>query len=366
MPPAPQCDVPSSPLQVTPRDNHLAQSPLTVPPTPPRRSPSYTDLPSSPVLSNGDRGSTWSADFSPLPTVSPRQSPYYEDLPSSSVASPEDRHSTWSLPLSSALPRERESPVFPRKLKYPTASPLYSDWSSAASPEPFSPRFQSNQVQSRLYSTPARGRQPSWSARGIQPSRSAVTQNQWYQHQSPFSPRQQGQYVQPDDSVWLITLRRLERKVDYLTQLLETPSMASQPNRYMYIPTTRQSQAQPFNTPSDMAVDNLQMGMEDNHDHLQEDTGLLKNDSLIAIRARASSSMNFAVRLLREFFLPDELKGKNVSGMRGKEQLDTTRIDKIKNFVYEFYPTPPSEREAVWRECRKAIDSYLRKTFRSS
>lgn len=96
----------------------------------------------------------------------------------------------------------------------------------------------------------------------------------------------------------------------------------------------------------------------DNHD------GSLKKDSLLAIRARASSSMNFAVRLLREFFMPADLIEKNVSGMRAKDQLDPARIQKIKNLVYEFYPTPPSERDYVWRECRKAIDSYLRKTFR--
>ena len=77
---------------------------------------------------------------------------------------------------------------------------------------------------------------------------------------------------------------------------------------------------------------------EDNKLLPDNQDGLSKKESLLAIRACASSSMNFAVRLLREFFLPGELKGKNVSGMRDKEQLDPARILKIKNYVYEFYP----------------------------
>ena len=58
--------------------------------------------------------------------------------------------------------------------------------------------------------------------------------------------------------------------------------------------------------------------MEEAEDHeLLPDNqgGLSKKESLVAIQAHASSSMNFAVHLLRKFFLPGELKGKNVSGM---------------------------------------------------
>ena len=87
----------------------------------------------------------------------------------------------------------------------------------------------------------------------------------------------------------------------------------------------------------------------------------LRPQSLVAIFQHELCSV-----FIRAFFTRPELKGKNVSGMRGKEQLDPEQITKIKNFVYEFYPTPPSERELVWRECRKAIDSYLRKAFPGS
>jgi len=61
---------------------------------------------------------------------------------------------------------------------------------------------------------------------------------------------------------------------------------------------------------------------------------LLRSHSLIIIKAQSSSSMTFAVRLLGAFFTPSELKGKNVSGMGGKEQLDPERIAKIKKTLY--------------------------------
>ena len=192
-------------------------------------------------------------------------------------------------------------------------------------------------------------------------------------------------------------LRRLEGKVDYLTRLLETSSnkfppwqppremersVSSKPrgqfpverralseikmfipsNAASYVPAERWPQSEMEFIPTSNQPQSMEA--EDNEISPDNQDGSLKKDSLFAIRARASSSMNFAVRLLREFFMPVELKGKNVSGSRGKDQLDPARIQKIKNYVYEFYPTPPSERDCVWRECRKAIDSYLRKTFR--
>jgi len=215
-----------------------------------------------------------------------------------------------------------------------------------------------------MYSTPASRHSPQ-----LSPFRShrhpSTASPEWYSSQLPGgSPYARSfiSYQQHVDSAEIQqTLRRLETRVDHLTKLLETSS-----NRpASYIPAARQPRTVEMFVP----VSNTINSMEEAEDHEllpDNQNGLSKKESLLAIRARASSSMNFAVRLLREFFLPGELKGKNVSGMRGKEQLDPARILKIKNYVYEFYPTPPSERDTVWRECRKAIDSYLRKAFRSS
>lgn len=87
----------------------------------------------------------------------------------------------------------------------------------------------------------------------------------------------------------------------------------------------------------------------------------LTNDTLLQIRNLACSKENFAVRLVRETFQPHELVGRNVVGKRGKQSLDPVRIQSIKKLVTQFYPVPPMEIESVWRGCRKAIDSFLRK-----
>ena len=87
----------------------------------------------------------------------------------------------------------------------------------------------------------------------------------------------------------------------------------------------------------------------------------ISSDNLVQIRKGASSSKNFAVHLMREMFQHTELVGRNICGMRGKMQVDPSRVKKIKELMLQFYPTAPSEREVIWRNCRKAMDSYLRK-----
>lgn len=90
----------------------------------------------------------------------------------------------------------------------------------------------------------------------------------------------------------------------------------------------------------------------------------LSRDDLIALQAKSTSTMNFAVRLLREMFTPEELLGRNLSGVRGKEKVDPARVEVIKEIVFKIYRTSPSDRELLWRYCRKAMDSFLRKMQR--
>ena len=93
----------------------------------------------------------------------------------------------------------------------------------------------------------------------------------------------------------------------------------------------------------------------------QPDTPL----DLASIKTQSSSHMNFTVRLLKILFEPHELAGKNVQGMRGKAKLNPEKIAKIKKHVFEYFPCSPSEVERQWRDCRKSIDSYIRKKYKS-
>lgn len=86
-----------------------------------------------------------------------------------------------------------------------------------------------------------------------------------------------------------------------------------------------------------------------------------QDDSVIFhLRTKATSGKNFAVQLLRHFFQPHELKNRNVRGVGNKEALNPDKISKIRELVFRYFPTSVSQQENLWRDCRKAIDSYLR------
>ena len=76
------------------------------------------------------------------------------------------------------------------------------------------------------------------------------------------------------------------------------------------------------------------------------------------LRSRSNSEKNFAVHLLRHFFLPSELEGRNVRGVGKKLPLTTEKIHKIREIVFKYFPS--SDPERLWRDCCKAIDVYLR------
>ena len=98
---------------------------------------------------------------------------------------------------------------------------------------------------------------------------------------------------------------------------------------------------------------------------LPDDLNLpISRDELIALQAKSTSTMNFAVRLLRELFTREELIGRNISGVRGKERVDPARIAIIKEIVFKIYRTSASDKELLWKYCHKAMDSFLRKMQR--
>ena len=81
-------------------------------------------------------------------------------------------------------------------------------------------------------------------------------------------------------------------------------------------------------------------------------------ERLMVIRSEASSIMNFAVRILTEICPAQELIGKNIGGSRGKQAVDPSKVEQIRELINKYYPAPPSEGERIWRECQKAMDSF--------
>lgn len=134
-------------------------------------------------------------------------------------------------------------------------------------------------------------------------------------HKEWRSPLWRSQVTSPQNGEPIYNMpQRLERKGDHLTELLEI-SMQS-PMLHNYCSTVRDLYHQ-FLPPS--TEDNNNFNLEEGEVSSDDP---LRPQSLVDIKAQSSSSMNFAVRLLRAFFIRPELKGKNVSGMCGKEQLD--------------------------------------------
>ena len=80
----------------------------------------------------------------------------------------------------------------------------------------------------------------------------------------------------------------------------------------------------------------------------------------------SSSRGNFAKNLVFLTFPPEERIGRNCTGRStsgtAMVPLDQTKLNAVKNCVFEVYGVPPNLQEKVWREeCVKAIDSSCRK-----
>ena len=56
------------------------------------------------------------------------------------------------------------------------------------------------------------------------------------------------------------------------------------------------------------------------------------------------------------------MEKKNIAGVKGKQAVGPAKVSKIKELVSQFYPAPPSERERISNDCRKAMDSYYKIT----
>ena len=90
-------------------------------------------------------------------------------------------------------------------------------------------------------------------------------------------------------------------------------------------------------------------------------TSNIPTEILFHLRSKAVSDKNFSVLLLRHLFTEAELTGRNVRGIGGKLPLDPLKLDAIRSLVFKYYPASSSEKPVLWGNCRKAIDSSLRR-----
>ena len=91
----------------------------------------------------------------------------------------------------------------------------------------------------------------------------------------------------------------------------------------------------------------------------------LTSDNVLALKVKSCSMTNFAVKLMRELFIKEELEKTTVKDTRsakgGKESLYKRRLEIIRGCVLHFYPTLPEKTEKVWSECVDAVNEVLRR-----
>lgn len=200
----------------------------------------------------------------------------------------------------------------------------------------------------------------------------------------PFFPHCTASTSTRIGSVGLIPiLSRIEKKIDWLTFLMTgTPSHDDPPQQVspqndleqqtcstLMNMHTMDTKKATFDQTESGSYTNLAARQQKEEDQTAPtnqsidatDNFVNTTDNIVLLHNRSKSCSNFAVLLVRDMFERSELIGHNVCGVRGKLKMDPVRMNRIKDLVNEFYPSPLEERDSVWRNCRKAIDSFLRK-----
>ena len=100
--------------------------------------------------------------------------------------------------------------------------------------------------------------------------------------------------------------------------------------------------------------------MHDVSDALNRDDETLSTDCLLFLRSKLTLERNFAIQVVCHLFKLHESDGRNVRGVNGKLLLDSAKLERVRERVFKCYPVPLSCKESHWRNCRKAMHSYLR------
>ena len=91
----------------------------------------------------------------------------------------------------------------------------------------------------------------------------------------------------------------------------------------------------------------------------------LTAEEMISIRISSSSRRNFATNVNRQIFSEEERMTSNVSGTRGKLQLDSAKVAFIKRVAFQQFPLKGEERaKKAWSDCIEAIDEANRRLNR--
>jgi len=125
-------------------------------------------------------------------------------------------------------------------------------------------------------------------------------------------------------------------------------SVLSGPAHFVPMPSTGESQVPDVNLEQAGSYAEIpDMSTATMSDASDRDDKTLSTECLMLLRSKASSERNFAVQVVHHLFKPHELDGRNVRGVNGKLPLDKAKLEIVR-------------KESQWRDCRKAIDTYLR------
>lgn len=89
-------------------------------------------------------------------------------------------------------------------------------------------------------------------------------------------------------------------------------------------------------------------------------SNLQSQEELLHIQLRSFSMRNYAVQLMRALFRPHEIMHRSVYENGERKGLDRKRLQQIKDYVFQIYPTPNKEKSLVWIDCVAAMNEAIR------
>ena len=89
-------------------------------------------------------------------------------------------------------------------------------------------------------------------------------------------------------------------------------------------------------------------------------TTLASPEEIIHSQLKRFSMRNYAVQLMRALFRPSELMYRAVYENSERKGIDKKRIQQIKDYVFQLFPTPSNEKSLAWIECISAMNEAIR------
>ena len=87
---------------------------------------------------------------------------------------------------------------------------------------------------------------------------------------------------------------------------------------------------------------------------------LPSQEEILHLQLRSFSMRNYAVQLMRALFRPHEIMHRSVYENGERKGLDRKRLQQIKDYVFQIYPTPNKEKSLAWIECIAAMNEAIR------